>query len=127
VEARVASNSSISNGTFTTDRLALEQTQLQATVSQIDSATEPYPYFILSPLPALLSDAPVNAVTQVEVVDTSSNQPAGTVYQDLIPENIGGLTDGQSLTVGGFLFNTTGSVGSPSIIATIIRGEVPGT
>ncbi len=127
VEARVASTSSISNGAFTTDRLALEQTQLQATVSQIDSQVQPYPYFVLSPLPALLSAAPVNAVTQLEVVDTSSNQPAGTVYQEFSTDSISGLTVGQSLTAGGFLFNTTASVGSPSIIATIVRGEVPGT
>jgi Domain of unknown function (DUF4382) len=127
VEARVASNSSIANDTFTTDRLALEQTQLEAIVSSVDSQVTPYPYFILSPLPALFSSAPVDSVFQLEIVDTSANAPAGTVYQDLTPDNIGGLLDGQYVTTGGFLFNTTGSVGSPSIIATIVRGEVPGT
>ncbi|MFZ0639708.1 MAG: hypothetical protein WA020_04450 [Candidatus Acidiferrales bacterium] len=127
VEARVASNSSIANDAFTTDRLALEQTQLEAIVSAVDSQVQPYPYFILSPLPALFSSAPVDSVFQLEVVDTSANQSAGTVYQDLTPANIGGLVNGQYVTTGGFLFNTTGSVGSPSIIATIVRGEVPGT
>ncbi|MGB6482742.1 MAG: hypothetical protein WBE86_04570 [Candidatus Acidiferrales bacterium] len=133
VEARVASTSSIVNDAFTTDRLALEQTQLEAIVSEVDSQVTPYPYFILSPLPALLSDAPVNPAFQLEIVDTSANEPAGatqfigTVYQDLTPENIVGLTVGQPVTTSGFLFNTTGSVGSPSIIATIVRGEVPGT
>lgn len=127
VEARVASNSSISNGAFTTDRLALEQTQLEAIVSAVDSQVQPYPYFVLSPLPAIFSAAPVNPAVQLEIVDTSSNLPAGTVYQDLTPASISGLTIGQYVTTGGFLFNTTGSVGSPSIIATIVRGEVPGT
>ncbi len=127
VEARVASNSSISNGAFTTDRLALEQTQLEATVSSVSSQTTPFPFFVLTPLPALFSAAPVDPALQLEIVDTSANQPAGTVYQDLTPANIGGLTVGQFVTTGGFLFNTTGSVGSPSIIATIVRGEVPGT
>lgn len=127
IEARVASNSSISNGAFTSDRLALEQTQLEAEVSSVSPLTQPFPFFILSPLPALFSAAPVNPALQLEIVDTSANQLAGTVYQDLTPDNIGGLTDGQFVVTGGFLFNTTGSIGSPSLIATVVRGQVPGT
>jgi hypothetical protein len=127
VEARVESGTSITNNTFTTDRLALEQTQLEANVSSVSSSTQPYPYFILNPLPALYSAAAVNPSLQFEVFDTSSNQPAGTVYQDLTPDNISGLAVGQPVTTGGFLFNTTGTIGSPSLIAVIVRGEVPGT
>lgn len=129
VEARVASGSSISNGAFTTDRLALEQTQLEATVSAVDAQVTPYPYFVLSPLPPIFSSAPVNQTSQLEIVDTSANGAQGTAYQNLTPANIGSLTAGQGLyvTVGGFLFNTTGTVGSPSIMATVVRGEVTGT
>lgn len=123
IEARVASTSSISNGTFTTDRLALEQTQIEAVVSSVDSSVTPYPYFVLSPLPAIFSTAPVNQSSQLEVVDTSANGTQGTVYQGFTPDNIGGLTPNASeyVNVGGFLFNTSGAVGSPSIIATVVR------
>jgi hypothetical protein len=131
VEARVESGTSISSGTppsFTTDRLALEQTQLEAVVSQIDSTATPYPFFILNTLPALFSDAPVNATSQLEIVDTGSAQTSGSItYQNLTPLNITGLSDDLDITTGGFLFNTTGTVGSPSIIATVVRGEVTGT
>lgn len=129
VEARVPSGSSISGGAFTTDRLALEQTQLEAVVSSVDPQVTPFPFFILNPLPPIFSSAPVNQATSLEVVDTSSNGPQGTVYQNFATDNMSGLTTGQSefVTVGGFLFNTAGSVGSPSIIATIVRGPVPGT
>jgi len=129
VEARVASGSSISNATFTTDRLALEQTQLEAVVSSVDPQVAPFPFFILNPLPAIFSSAPVNQATNLEVVDTSSNGPQGTVYENFTTDNMTGLTPGQNqfVNVGGFLFNTTGTVGSPSIIATVVRGEVPGT
>lgn len=129
VEARVASNSSISNGAFTTDRLALEQTQLEAVVSSVDPQTAPFPFFILSPLPPMFSSAPINQTSTLDVLDTSSNGPQGTVYENFTPDNITALTAGQNqfVNVGGFLFNTTGVVGSPSIIATMVRGQVPGT
>lgn len=123
MEARVASNSSISNGAFTTDRLALEQTQIEAVVSAVNPQVTPYPYFVLSPLPPIFSSAPVNQASQIEVVDTSANGAQGTLYQGFTPDNIGGLNPGPSeyVNVGGFLFNTNGSVGSPSIIATVVR------
>lgn len=123
MEARVASNSSISNSAFTTDRLAMEQTQIEAVVSAVHPQVVPYPYFILSPLPPIFSAAPVNQASQLEIIDTSANGQQGTAYQGFTPDNMGGLTPGSSayVNVGGFLFNTTGSVGSPSIIATTVR------
>lgn len=129
VEARVASGSSISSGAFTTDRLALEQSQLEAVVSSVDSQVAPFPFFVLNPLPAIFSSAPVNQTSNIAVVDTSVNAPQGTIYQGLIPNNITGLTPGQNqfVNVGGFLFNTSGTIGSPSIIATVVRAQVPGT
>ncbi|MHB8754719.1 MAG: hypothetical protein ACYC92_07155 [Candidatus Acidiferrales bacterium] len=130
VEARVASGSSISNGpppSFTTDRLALEQTQLEATVSSVSPQASPFPLFVLSPLPALFSQSPINPATRLQILVTGVGQTSGTVFQDLTPENIGGLTVAQPVTVGGFLFNTTGTVGSPTIVAETVRGEVSGT
>jgi hypothetical protein len=129
VEARVASGGSISNGAFTTDRLALEQTQLEAVVSAVDPQVTPYPYFVLNPLPPIFSSAPVNQTSQLEIVDTSANGVQGTAYQGFSPDTMTGITPGPAayVTVGGFLFNTTGIVGSPSIIATIVRDEVAGT
>lgn len=123
MEARVASNSSISNGAFTTDRLALEQTQLEAVASATYSSVTPYPYFVLKPVPPIFSAAPVNQTLQLEVVDTSANGAQGTVYQGFTPENMSGITPSPTeyVSVGGFLFNTTGSVASPSIIATVVR------
>ncbi|MHB8412059.1 MAG: hypothetical protein ACYDDI_08940 [Candidatus Acidiferrales bacterium] len=127
VEARVASGSSISNGAFTTDRLALEQTQLEATVSSISPQASPFPLFVLSPLPALFSQSPINPATQLRILVTGVGQTSGTVFEDLTPVSIVGLTVAQPVTVGGFLFNTTGTVGSPTIVAETVRGEVFGT
>lgn len=123
VEARVPSGASISGGAFTTDRLALEQTQLEAVVGSVDPTASPFPFFILNPLPPIFSSAPVNQATSLEVVDTSSNGPQGTVYQNFATDNMTGLIPGgsQFVNVGGFLFNTNGSLGMPSIIATVVR------
>jgi len=125
VEARVAAGSSIANAAFTTDRLALEQTQMEAQLSQVFPQNQPFPYFILKS-PPLISSAPVNASAQLQIDDTSSNQPNGTVYQNLTPANIGSLSNmiGQDVTVGGFMFNTPAS---PTIVAVVVRGEVSGT
>ncbi|HLJ41391.1 MAG TPA: hypothetical protein VKT50_07865 [Candidatus Acidoferrales bacterium] len=127
VEARVASGTSISNGAFTADRLALEQTQLEANVSSISPQAQPFPFFVFNPLPPLFTQASVGPATQLQVDITGAGQSGGTSFQDLTPLNISGLTQGQSVTAGGFLFNTTGTVGSPTIVATTVRGVVPGT
>lgn len=127
VEARVASGTSISNGAFTTDRLAMEQTQLEANVSSINSQAQPFPFFVFNPLPPLFTQASVGPATQLQVVITGTGQSTGTSFQNLTPLNISGLTVSQSVTAGGFLFNTTGTVGSPTIVATTVRGVVPGT
>ena len=127
VEARVASGTSISNGAFTADRLALAQTQLEANVSSISPQAQPFPFFVFNPLPPLFTQASVGPATQLQVDITGAGQSGGTSFQDLTPLNISGLTQGQSVTAGGFLFNTTGTVGSPTIVATTVRGVVPGT
>jgi hypothetical protein len=113
VEARVASNSSITNGSFTSDRLALEQTQLQAAISEVEAQAQPYPYFELEPLPPLFT----NEMAELQVFDTSSNQNAPIPYQNISTASMAGLSVGQSITVGGFLFNS----GPPSMIVTVVR------
>lgn len=124
VEARVASGTSISNGAFTTDRLALEQTQVQSKVTSLNTTAQPpQPSFVLNPLPPLF----VNPVTQIFVLTVTQGTSGLTQFEALTPDSITGLTQSQPVTVGGFLFNTTGTVGSPTIVATTVRGEVPGT
>lgn len=125
VEARVASGTSISNSAFTTDRLALEQTQVQSTVTSLNSTAQPpQPSFVLNPLPPLFSASPVNPVLQMQVLTVTLGTTVVTSFQELTSPDITGLTDGQPVTVGGFLFNT---VGSPTIVAETVRGEVSGT
>ncbi|MGB7024247.1 MAG: hypothetical protein WBD73_10655 [Candidatus Acidiferrales bacterium] len=124
VEARVASGTSISSGAFTTDRLALEQTQVQSKVTSLSATAQPpQPSFALNPLPPLF----VSPVTQIFVLTVTQGTTGLTQFQALTPNDITGLTDLQPVTVSGFLFNTTGTVGSPTIVATTVRGEVPGT
>lgn len=134
VEARVASGSSISNGAFTTDRLALEQTQLQATATSVNATAQPpQPSYVLSsasstnPLPSLFVDNPLGSVTQIQVLTVTQGSPAVTLFQALSPNSMSGITSGTTVvSTGGFLFNTP-SVGSPTIVATVVRGEVSGT
>jgi len=125
VEARVASGTSISNGAFTTDRLALEQSQIQSTVTSLNATAQPpQPSFVLNPLPPLFSLSPVNSVTQIQVLTITQGTTVFTTFEDLTPLDITGLSQSQPVTVGGFLFNTAGS---PTIVATTVRGEVAGT
>lgn len=128
VEARVASGTSISNGAFTTDRVALERSQIQSTVSSLNTTAQPpQPSFVLTPLPPLFSQSPVTPATQIQVLTITQGTAILTTFEDLTPLGITGLTQAQPVTVGGFLFNTTGTVGSLTIVATTVRGEVPGT
>ena len=128
VEARVASGTSISNGAFTTDRLALEQTQIQSTVTSLNSTAQPpQPSFVLNPLPPLFTQSPVSPFTQIQVLTITQGTTILTTFEELTPLGITGLTQAQPVTVGGFLFNTIGTVGSPTIVATTVRGEVAGT
>jgi len=128
VEARVASGTSISSGAFTADRLAMEQTQIQSKVTSLNpTAQPPQPSFVLNPLPPLFTQASVGPTTQIFVLTVTQGTSGVTQFQALTPPDITGLTQAQLATVGGFLFNTTGTVGFPTIVATTVRGEVPGT
>lgn len=123
MEARVASNSSISNGAFTADRLALEQTQLEAAAISVNSSAQPpQPSFTLTPLPALFTLSSISPVNQIFALTVNQGASTVTSFQNLAPLDITGVTTGQLLNTGGFLFNTSGTVGSPSIVATVVRG-----
>lgn len=113
VEASVSSASQISGTTVAANRLALEQTQLQAVVADVQSQAQPYPYFEVNQLPVIF----VNVAPQLQVLDTSSIQSTAVQYQNLSPNSILGLQAQQAVTVGGFLFNTT----PPSVMAAIVR------
>jgi len=129
VEERVASGSSISNGAFTTDRLALEQTQLQATATNANATAQPpQPSFVLSsssstnPLPSLFVNNPLGSVTQIQVLTIMQGSPVLTLFQALSPDSMSGITSGTTVvSTGGFLFNTP-AAGSPTIVATVVRG-----
>jgi hypothetical protein len=133
VEARVASGATISGGAFTTDRLALEPTQLQATATTVNATAQPpQPSFVLpsssstNPLPSLFVDNPLGTVTQIQVLTVTQGSPVLTLFQALSPNSMSGITTGTVVSTGGFLFNTP-SVGSPTIVATVVRGQVSGT
>src|SRR6185437_2105780 len=88
VEARVASGTTISNGAFTTDRLALEQTQLQATATNVSATAQPpNPSYALSsssavsPLPSLFVDNPLGTVKQIQVLTITQGSTTLTVFQ----------------------------------------------
>jgi len=129
VEARVASGTTISNGAFTTDRLALEQTQLQATATNVSATAQPpNPSYALSsssavsPLPSLFVDNPLGTVKQIQVLTITQGSTTLTVFQELSPNSMSGITGTTVVATGGFLFNTP-AVGSPTIVATVVRGE----
>lgn len=133
VEARVASGTTISNGAFTTNRLALEQTQLEATATNANATAQPpQPSYALTsssstnPLPSLFVDNPLGTVTQIQVLTVTQGSNTLTLFQALSPNSMGGVTSGTAVSTGGFLFNTP-AVGSPTIVATVVRGEVSGT
>ena len=102
IEARVASGTSISNGAFTADRLALEQTQLEANVSSISPQASPFPLFVLNTLPPVFSQPP-SPTNQLQILVTGVGQSSGTVFEKVTPLDITGLSVSQSVTVGGFL------------------------
>ena len=126
VEARVASGSSISNSAFTTDRLALEQTQFPAAISSINPGNLS---FFVNNLSPLFTQAPSGSITQIQVF-TSTSSSSQTQFQTLPTHTFADLTSATPnnvVFVGGFLFNTIGATGSPSLAAEVVRSPVPGT
>jgi hypothetical protein len=118
VEARVSG--AVTPGppaTFTTDRFALEQTQLNATLFNANSGTLS---FFMNALPALF----MSPVVQIQVFTTGQTQlqttPTGS-FNDLtiatFPNNV--------FSVGGFLFNSS-NPNIPNLVAEVVRGPVTG-
>ncbi|HVA72791.1 MAG TPA: DUF5666 domain-containing protein [Candidatus Limnocylindrales bacterium] len=123
VEARVSGTFTAGPPpSFTTDRIALEPTQLNAAVSSISSQAQPLPLFVLKPLPPMFSQAPINSVTQIQVLISPTTQFEGPSLTSLSSLQVGNV-----VSVGGFLFNTTSTTGSPSIVANAVIAPVPGT
>ena len=103
---------------FTADTLALEQTQVSATVTSTNSQTNLFTIGSqANPLPAIYSANPLQSILQMQVSVT-----APTLYQNLSPDNLSGVQVNQQVSSSGFLFNTIGTVGSPTIQAVIVRG-----
>ena len=126
VEARVASGTSISNGAFTTDRLALEQTQFPAAISSINPGNLS---FFVNNLSPIFTQAPSGSITQIQVF-TSTSSPSQTQFQTLPTGTFADLTTAPPnniVFVGGFLFNTIGATGSPSVAVEVVRMPIPGT
>ncbi|MGH9728185.1 MAG: hypothetical protein ACRD33_01590 [Candidatus Acidiferrales bacterium] len=118
VEARVSGTFTAGPpASFTTDRIALEPTQITATVTSVNPGNLS---FILDNLSLLFTQAPSGAVLQIQVLTASQTlflTPNGS-FNDIViatsPNNV--------FSVGGFLFNTIGSTGSPTIVAGTVVG-----
>ena len=105
---------------ITTSTIALRRSQVTAlvfTAPTIGGTT-----FVLSPLPSLFQTALPTNITSLQV-DTT----AQTNFENLNPDAIAGVTLGENVSVGGFLFNTQPSPGRFTIAVDAIRGQpIPG-
>ncbi|MGH9713381.1 MAG: DUF4382 domain-containing protein [Candidatus Acidiferrales bacterium] len=105
---------------ITTKALALRRSQVTALVS-----TAPTPggsTFVLNPLPSLFQTALPTNILSLQV-DTT----AQTVFENLTPNTIAGVLQGNNVSVGGFLFNTQPSPGTFRIAVDAVRGQpLPG-
>lgn len=119
VEVNIVNNQISTNPlSFTANTIALEQTQVSATVSSTNAETSLFTIGSQAyPLPAIYSDNPLQAILQMQVTVTSP-----TIYQNLSPDSLSGVLVSTQVSTGGFLFNTIGTVGSPTIQAVIVRG-----
>lgn len=104
---------------FTTDRIMLDPSQVTATVSQVSIQAQ---MFTMNQLPSLFTSAQTNAFTQVQV---DAGASFGTVFENLSSNDLTSLLVGHHAAVAGFLFNTIGTTGSPTIVATVVRDDGP--
>ena len=105
---------------ITTSTIALRRSQVTALVSTAPAVGGTS--FVLNPLPSLFQTAlPVN-ITSLKVETT-----AQTNFENLTPDTIAGVTLGENISVGGFLFNTQPAPGTFTIAVDAIRGQpIPG-
>ena len=108
------------NPGFTTSSIALRRSQVTALVST--APTVGGTSFVLNPLPSLFQTALPTNITSLQV-DTT----AQTNFENLSPNSITGVTLGENISVGGFLFNVQPSPGTFTIAADAVRGQpIPG-
>jgi hypothetical protein len=108
------------NPGFTTSTIALRRSQVTALV--FTAPTVGGNSFVLSPLPSLFQTALPTNITSLKVETT-----AQTNIENLTPDTIAGVTLGENVSVGGFLFNTQPAPGTFAIAVDAVRGQpIPG-
>jgi hypothetical protein len=96
-----------------TSSLALRRSQVTALVS-----TAPIvggSSFVLSPLPSIFQTALPTNILQMKVETTNQ-----TTFENLTPDTIAGVLFGNNVSVGGFLFNASGTA---TIATDTVRGQ----
>jgi hypothetical protein len=105
---------------ITTGSIALRRSQVTALV--FTPPTVGGTTFVLSPLPSLFQTALPTNITSLQV-DTALQ----TNFENLNPDTIAGVTLGENLSVGGFLFNIQPTPGKFTIAVDAVRGQpIPG-
>jgi hypothetical protein len=105
---------------ITTSTIALSRSQVTALV--FTAPTVGGSSFVLSPLPSLFQTALPTNITSLKVETT-----ALTNFENLTPDTIAGVTLGENVSVGGFLFNTQPAPGTFTIAVDAVRGQpIPG-
>jgi hypothetical protein len=93
--------------TVSTDSITLEATQISGTVGTINTGANP-PNFTLTALSPLFAHASIGEIVVVSV--------AGTQFINV--SGLSGLSTGNTVSVGGLLFNTSTN---PTIVAEGVR------
>jgi len=105
---------------ITSSSIALRRSQVTALV--FTAPTVGGTSFVLSPLPSLFQTALPTNITSLKVETT-----AQTNFENLTPDTIAGVTLGENVSVGGFLFNTQPAPGTFTIAVDAVRGQpIPG-
>jgi hypothetical protein len=105
---------------ITTSSIALRRSQVTALVFTPPAVGGTS--FVLNPLPSLFQTALPTNITSLKVETTSQ-----TTFENLSPDSIAGITLGENVSVGGFLFNTQPSPGTFALAVDAIRGQpIPG-
>lgn len=105
---------------ITTSTIALRRSQVTALV--FTAPTVGGTSFVLNPLPSLFQTALPTNITSLKVGTT-----AQTNFENLTPDTIAGVTLGENVSVGGFLFNTQPAPGTFTIAVDAVRGQpIPG-
>jgi hypothetical protein len=96
-----------------TSALALRRSQVTAVV--LTAPPVGGTSFVLSPLPSIFQTALPTNILQMKVETTTQ-----TTFEDLTPDAITGVSAGHNISVGGFLFNASGTA---TIATDSVRGQ----